>query len=270
MKTKYKILIAKIIYKFISIFFKKKICKRNGIYWNLDLSEAIDLHIFIFGNFEPEIKNLAKQLNLDKNKIILDIGANFGTQSLQFAKEFENTKIFSIEPTSFAFLKMKKNFDLNDKFSNNLTPLQLFMGAENQNLPKSIYSSWNLNQKDTKHEKHLGSKKETDKATIITLDNFVKIHNISKVDFIKLDVDGFEFSVLNGGLNFLKNTKPPIFMELAPYLYNEYGYSKEELINLIMSLDYKFYDLRKNNEIRDIFKFIKNIQDGSSKNILLN
>jgi len=204
MKTKYKILIAKIIYKFISIFFKKKICKRNGIYWNLDLSEAIDLHIFIFGNFEPEIKNLAKQLNLDKNKIILDIGANFGTQSLQFAKEFENTKIFSIEPTSFAFLKMKKNFDLNDKFSNNLTPLQLFMGAENQNLPKSIYSSWNLNQKDTKHEKHLGSKKETDKATIITLDNFVKIHNISKVDFIKLDVDGFEFSVLNGGLNFLK------------------------------------------------------------------
>ena len=185
-------------------------------------------------------------------------------------EEFENTKIFSIEPTSFAFLKMKKNFDLNDKFSNNLTPLQLFMGAENQNLPKSIYSSWNLNQKDTKHEKHLGSKKETDKATIITLDNFVKIHNISKVDFIKLDVDGFEFSVLNGGLNFLKNTKPPIFMELAPYLYNEYGYSKEELINLIMSLDYKFYDLRKNNEIRDIFKFIKNIQDGSSKNILLN
>ena len=59
-------------------------------------------------------------------------------------------------------------------------------------------------------------------------------------------------------------------MELAPYLYNEYGYSKEELINLIISLDYKFYDLSKNNEIKDIIKFINNIQDGSSRNILLN
>ena len=56
MKTKYKILIAKIIYKFILLFFKKKIYKRNFIFWKLDLSEAIDLHIFIFGNFEPEIK----------------------------------------------------------------------------------------------------------------------------------------------------------------------------------------------------------------------
>ena len=86
-----------------------------------------------------------------------------------------------------------------------MIPLQLFIGAKNQNLPKSTYSSWNLDQKDTKqHEKHLGSKKETDKATIITLDNFVEIHNISKADFIKLDVDGFEFSVLKGGFNFFK------------------------------------------------------------------
>ena len=272
MKTKYKIFFAKIIFKIISLFLSSKSfkSKRNGITWNLNLSEAIDLHIFIFGNFEPEIIKAAKKLNLENEKVIIDIGANFGVQSLQFAKEFSNSKIFSIEPTSFAFLKMKKNFDLNNQFSKNLIPLQLFIGAKNQNLPKSTYSSWNLDQKDTKHEKHLGSKKETDKATIITLDNFVEIHNISKVDFIKLDVDGFEFSVLKGGFNFLKNSKPPIFMELAPYLYNEYGYSKEELINLIISLDYKFYDLSKNNEIRDIIKFINNIQDGSSRNILLN
>ena len=85
-------------------------------------SMCVDLHIFIFGNFEPEINNVAQKLKLNNEKLILDIGANFGVQSLQFAKAFSNSKILSIEPTDFAFSKMKKNFDLNDKFSKNLFP----------------------------------------------------------------------------------------------------------------------------------------------------
>ena len=51
MKTKYKIFFAKILYNFISIFIKKKnfICQRKGLNWAIDLSEAIDLHIYLFG-----------------------------------------------------------------------------------------------------------------------------------------------------------------------------------------------------------------------------
>ena len=47
MKTKNKILIAKIISFFLKPFYKKKgIHKRNGIKWSLDLNEGIDLSIF--------------------------------------------------------------------------------------------------------------------------------------------------------------------------------------------------------------------------------
>ena len=67
MKTKQKIFFAKIIFKLIRIFFPKKIeVKRNDIEWNLDLSEAIDLHIFIFGSFEKEIVNIAKKSSISK------------------------------------------------------------------------------------------------------------------------------------------------------------------------------------------------------------
>ena len=82
-------------------------------------------------------------------------------------------------------------------------------------------------------------------------------------------MDGFEYNVLKGGLNFLKDKKPPIFMELAPYLYKEYGYSKEKILELIRSLNYNFYDLEKLNKILDIDKKLSNIKDGSSENILL-
>ena len=269
MKTKYKILIAKIIYKFISLFFKKKIYKRNGIFWKLDLSEAIDLHIFIFGNFEPEIKNSAKKLNLDKNKIILDIGANFGVQSLQFANEFKFSTIYSIEPTDYAFSKMVTNLSINKDLSKNIIPYQYFIGTNNQELPKTIYSSWNLEINEKKHYKHFGTEKRTNNASLITLCDFLDLTNIKNIDFIKLDVDGYEFSVIKSGYDFLKKNKTPIFMELAPYLYKEYGYSVNDILELVYSLNYSFYDIHKIKKIDEINKVIESMPDGSSKNIIL-
>lgn len=271
MKTKNKLFIAKIIYNLISFIFKKKrrIVKRKEIFWNLDLFEAIDLHVFIFGNFEPEIKNTAKKLNMDHHKVILDIGANFGVQSLQFAKEFNKSKIYSVEPTDYAFSKMLINFELNKKKFENLFPCQLFIGIEDQKLPNSIYSSWNLEFEEKKHKKHLGSERTTNMASLMTLDNFIISKNIKKIDFIKLDVDGYEYYVIKSGFQFLKKNKPPIFMELAPYLYKEYGYSVENLIDLILSLDYKFYNINNVEDIENIYKKIDSIPDGSSENILL-
>ena len=56
MKTKHKILFAKIIFFLISKFKKKNIkITRNNILWDLDLSEGIDLCIYIFEKFEFEM-----------------------------------------------------------------------------------------------------------------------------------------------------------------------------------------------------------------------
>jgi len=55
MKTKNKVLIGGIISKIISFFLsKKQFVKRNGISWQLDLSEGIDLSIFLFGSSEKK------------------------------------------------------------------------------------------------------------------------------------------------------------------------------------------------------------------------
>ena len=270
MKTKQKIFLAKLLFYIIDFFFPKQAkVKRNNIFWNIDFSEAIDLHIFIFGSFEKEIIKCAKKLNLNKFGKIIDIGANFGVQTLQFAKEFENSLIFSIEPTSYAYQKFQKNLELNQNLKKNIKSFNSFIGTSDQKKPELIYSSWNLDSNGIKHPKHLGEKKDTKNAQILTLDEFISKNNISNVDFIKLDVDGYEYYVIKSGFNFLKNKKPPIFMELAPYLYEEYGYSLESFLTIIKSLNYEFYDLKDLNKITNINHAITQIKDGSSKNILL-
>ena len=103
MKTKHKILFAKIIFFLISIFKKKKLIKikKNDINWELDLSEGIDLSVYIFGKFEYEIITAIAKHKLSKNPIFFDIGANIGVQTLQLKKYFKDSTIHSFEPTNF-------------------------------------------------------------------------------------------------------------------------------------------------------------------------
>ena len=78
MKTSIKIKIAKYLSKILISFFSSNhiTTKRNDIIWKLDLNEAIDLSIFIFGKFEPSIHKIVKKLLVDDSKVkdIIDIG----------------------------------------------------------------------------------------------------------------------------------------------------------------------------------------------------
>ena len=271
MKTKYKVLGAKIIFKTMCFLgFKLKfICKRNKIYWNLDLAEAIDLSIYLFGKFEYEIVQTAIQMNLPQNETIIDIGANAGVQTLQFANRFENSKIYSIEPTDYAFQKMLNNIKLNPRFNDHITPLQSYLTCSPNDVPHNVYSSWKVDTKEDQHSKHKGIKKSTNNAKSNSIDEIVLEYKINQVSFIKLDVDGPELDVLKSGKSFLSKKKPPIFMELAPYLYPEFGYTYIDLVNFINSLGYRYYTINPVRKIDSIEKFILKIEDGSSKNILI-
>jgi len=268
MKTKSKIFIAKIISKLITFFISKnQTVVRNKIKWNLNLNEGIDLSIFLFGNSEKKILNLSKLFSKRNDPlIIIDIGANIGSVSLILAKKFKDSKVYAIEPTNYAFNKLSTNLDLNDDLKDRVFLKQLFV-SENKK-PQKVWSSWNFEKSNNKHQKHMGTLKEIKQNSYIRLEEFIETEKLTSVDFIKLDVDGHELDVLKSGEKSLAKIKPVIFIEIAPYLYTEFGYSCEELIKFIKNLNYNFYD-ENLNKVEDISSIIKNIKDGSSKNFFL-
>ena len=269
MNTKYKIFIAKLLYIFFSFFIKNKfICKRNSINYNLNLEEAIDLYIFIFGKFESEIVDTALKLNLSKKKIIIDIGANIGAQTLQFASQFKYSKVYSIEPTNYAYKKLINNLELNPFLYKRIKPFQLYINDIDYK-PKKVHSSWSLTSNKKKHKEHKGIEKSTSNSKNLSLDKFILKNNINNVDFIKLDVDGSELKVLQSGKDFLFKKKPIIFMELAPYLYPGFGYSVLDLVNFIKKMNYDFYEMHPIKKIDGMNSYINSIKPGSSKNIIL-
>lgn len=269
MKTKYKIYIAKIFSILLSVFFTSKKVKiqRNNIFWKLDLNQGIDLSIFIFGTFENSVTTIAKKIIRNRKIDIIDIGSNMGVHTLNLAKIFQQSKVYSIEPTNFAYKKLLSNLKLNEDIKN-VYAFKYFI-TNNNKKPLKVYSSWQLSSDEKKHKKHMGILKNTINTKVKSLDKFISENKISRKTFIKCDVDGNELKVFKSGASYIKKFKPYIFMELAPYLYQEYGYKCETLINFLIELDYEFYDTKNLNKIKNIFSFIKNIKDGSSENIFL-
>ena len=74
-------------------------------------------------------------------------------------------------------------------------------------------------------------------AHAVTLDDAISENNITKVDFIKLDVGGFEYAVLSGGAKTINKFKPTILIELAPYVYKDKKSEFIEMINLFIKTD---------------------------------
>ena len=159
------------------------------------------------------------RVSFNKQKTIIDIGANIGNHSLFFSEFLEYDKIISIEPFEKNVELLKMNLEnkncviLDSALSDSISEKVLYNSQENN------FGGFSLHYYDGS----LGENKSfvvKDKITTITLDSL----NLTDVTMIKIDVEGHEIPVLNGGIETITKNKPTIFIEnLAhgyPHLYN--------------------------------------------------
>ncbi len=269
LSTSQKIYFASILSKFLIFFFnkKKRTILRNGIFYEIDLNEGVDLGVFLNIKNEKKLFNLKKILNVKQKLNLLDIGSNIGSVALPLTQMYYKSNIYAIEPTFYAFKKLKRNIDLNPRLKKRIKALNFMINTDKAT--KKVHSSWNLNNHEMKHKIHLGSLKKINTKNITTLDFIIKKIK-KKIDFIKIDVDGFELKVLQSGYLFIKKYKPIIHIEFAPYLHNEFGYTTDELIFYIQNnLEYNFYD-EDFEKIDNIREYVKSIKRRSENFFLIN
>ena len=276
LSTNYKILIARFLSDKILLLRKlfgyspEVVVVRKGVVWALNLKEGIDFAIYLLGGFE--VRTLKRYAELVKEgDIVLDIGANVGAHTLPLAQlvGFEG-KVYSFEPTAYAFVKQKANILLNPQLSSRIEAKQMMLVATSEDpLPESIYSSWPLEVADDLHGEHRGRLMGTEGAIKRTLDDFVQSAGINKIDFIKLDVDGNENDILRGGKTIIEKFKPQIMLELAPYVYDETPDKFEQLLNELWDMGYHFFDIATRRLLpKSVEKIRKIISPGSCLNVL--
>ncbi|MBT6439757.1 MAG: FkbM family methyltransferase, partial [Flavobacteriales bacterium] len=75
----------------------------------------------------------------------------------------------------------------------------------------------------------------------ITLDAFCKQHDISKIDFIKIDTDGHELNILKGAKDIINQHKPSIIFEIGMYLLDEQSIPFSDYADFFESINCTMY-----------------------------
>ncbi len=191
-------------------------------------------------------KNYEKELEIidrysDKSKDALDIGVYRGVYSYKLSQNFKT--VHSFEPNPLLYPYLEKNLK---KVINNIILYNLALsdtnGVSELKLPirsKSIFKN-NIEElfklgAATMHPENIMNNYKKVPIQMKRLDE-IKINN--NIGFIKIDVEGHEKNVIEGGLDTIKKNKPVLLVEI------EEKHTKkpiEETINFIKSLNYNAF-----------------------------
>ncbi len=220
-------------------------CSVDGINYLVDLSDT-NGHLNYFGLNDPGQKTLFS--NIEEGMVVFDIGANIGALTLQMAKKVSPAgKIYSFEPSPINYIYASKNISLNN--FKNIKLINQGLGNENANAFLYNVNPNNRGMLRLLQEDGNNSSFEKEEVQIDTLDSSMQKFSIPKPDFIKIDVEGFEYKVLHGASRTLEEYHPKLFIELDDNNLREQNNSAQELITLLQRLNYKITNAGTNEEI---------------------
>ncbi len=184
---------------------------------------------------------------LKPSSVIFDVGANIGIFSIYTASLDTTNKIYAFEPVRNTYEILKKNISSYQ----NIIPFEKALGNHHtsaQIRTSSSYTSVSRIQ-DEKIDSEWDTKKITfdgyEEIEITTIDEVMKEQHIPRLDFLKIDTEGYEMAVLEGAKETIQAHTPVISLS-AYHRLND----KKNIPDYILSLNpkYKYKIIEKQEE----------------------
>jgi FkbM family methyltransferase len=195
--------------------------------------DVIQRHIVNTSSFfESDIlTNLEKYI--PTNSVILDVGANIGNHSIFWATIGKASVVHAFEPVPETYKILCKNIEINS-ISKVVTPHNIGLGKKQSAAVIDFHASDNIGGTSIKESNILNKYV----MRVDCLDNMDL--KLKKIDFIKIDVEGFEIDVLMGMLKTLEKYRPIVFIEsFLPGMHEYLPCNGNEVLDMFKSLKYK-------------------------------
>jgi FkbM family methyltransferase len=271
---------------------KKKVINRIGREYWIWATDKLYEQRMARENGPYQSRNLVMNRKLLPNaRTVIDVGANIGMNTIEYATWCKDIKSF--EPMQSSLELMKLNVDIartaklkGRYWDNKLKQVRhqpehddgWFKQADGTfasldlvgNIDYFEYALGNQNTTIVMEQKTAecsrgdavlaqgrNTHNPTQTAEQRTLDSF----NFQDVDLIKIDVEGTELFVLQGAVDTIRRCQPVVQVELRDTHCKRFGYSCDDIINLMMSLgDYVMCDFN-GNDLGTTYQKVSGVMD---------
>lgn len=189
---------------------------------------------FVRGYKDPRVFRWMKAF-LRPGMNALDVGANVGTYALFIAKRIgPSGKLIAVEPDPTNLRYLRQNVE-----ANKLSQVAIeaaAAGAEAGTVDLLIHPTNRGEHRVAKDPDCDGTRVS---VPLVRLDDLVSQHGMGKVDFIKIDIEGFEYWALRGLEETLRTQQPILVIEHSGEATTNYGVSTDDAKELLLAAGYK-------------------------------
>jgi FkbM family methyltransferase len=204
-----------------------------------NIKEVIGFELYINGIFEEDYIKLILS-KLKPSAVLIDLGANIGAISIPICKLRNDVNIIAVEASYIMFSYLKKNIELNHIENCRVLNKAIWCNSEGEvpfYLPDEQYGKGMIDIKK--------SSGNFEVVKTISLDDLCKLYQLEKVDFIKVDIEGFEYFAFKGGAELLKKTDAPdiLFEFIANAEKSAEQLEPGDAQSILMAYGYKLYKI---------------------------
>jgi len=226
---------------------------KDGIIFDLDVQECVQKAIFCFHYFEPEDVSVFRKF-IKPGGVLFDVGANIGQYSLLASKLMGQTgKIYAFEPSQDIQPRLQENINLNAFKNIEIIPYAV---AARSGKMKFYRANEEGNQgvgslmpaQDYRSEIRSAEGVNVD---VVSLDDFCESRGIKQVDFLKIDVEGYDLEVLKGAENLMERNPDLVIMsEVEPINLEQLGTTAKVFYDFMESHHFHAWYAEKNGALR--------------------
>ncbi len=172
--------------------------------------------------------------NMRPGWVVMDCGALYGDHSIAYARTVgKDGAVIAIEANKLAFECLSKNAE---KFEAPMFCMNLALCDFHGGMAVHIMDEHNVGaSKVTKEGKE--SKTESPVRTA-TIDGIVTAANLDRLDFIKIDCEGWELSILKGANDTLKKFRPVLLIEMNSWALSQQDASYKDIYDYLLKHNY--------------------------------
>ena len=205
---------------------------RTGRYWLPEAKDDFLIESILIGAVWDWDLVLYLTDKIRPGDVVLDVGANFGQMSVEFSRAVGSTgKIHSFEADPFIHSVLDKNIKENN-CDNVTTYCWAVWNKDGEDL---LYPEPDREKYECFGQYGIDPTADTGQQLIShTIDSL----NLSRVDLIKVDIQGSDLRAMQGAKNTINRCQPLIVFEFERELVEKFGESEQDYVNFMNSINY--------------------------------